>query len=565
MSAIPTQHESGAIERACARFDADAFGRSLVESGALRDVDWKTACAVAQQGEQSPLRAILDLGQMSEDDLASAIAETLGVPLWDCKNEQAPVSDALPRAFQQSSGVLALEPGADDAAPTLVLVDPADRFAVRSALTQLDALAPGGVEMRIGTHRDVQAFLAANAEESKTDTADHDGETIDVAGEISHLRDMASEAPVIRLFNQTIERAIDLGASDVHFERFDHKTSLRVRVDGMLIEQPPPPTQSFDALLCRIKIMAGLDIAERRLAQDGRIRMRLRGRSVDLRVSLVPTMYGQDAAIRIQDRQRLGDIALTDLGYEPAQIEWLQAAAARSHGILLITGPTGSGKTTTLYALLRTLVGGERKIVTVEDPVEYAMEGVNQIQVNPAIGLTFDNTLRHILRHDPDTILIGEIRDKETAQMAFQSALTGHMVLSTLHTNSAPGAFLRLIDMGVEPYLVNAAVEGVTAQRLLRKRCAACDNEPSKRDVCETCRGLGYRGRVAVMEYAGLSAPVKRAIARDDADERIVRQALEATGFETMRTVADRLVRAGVTDEAEVVRVLGLNDPESPA
>jgi general secretion pathway protein E len=193
------------------------------------------------------------------------------------------------------------------------------------------------------------------------------------------------------------------------------------------------------------------------------------------------------------------------------------------------------------------------------------MEGVNQIQVNPAIGLTFDNTLRHILRHDPDTILIGEIRDQQTAQMAFQSALTGHMVLSTLHTNSAPGAFLRLIDMGVEPYLVNAAVEGVTAQRLLRKLCSECKNDAAERADCETCRGLGYRGRIAVMEHASLPTPVKRAIAREDADERVVREALESTGFEPMRAVANRLARAGVTDDAEIIRVLGLVEPGASA
>jgi general secretion pathway protein E len=298
VSAIPTQHEPGAIERACARFDASAFGRSLIESGSLREVDWKTASAVSRQGEQTPLRAILDLGLMSEDDLASAIAKTLGVPLWESKGERALISSALPRAFQSNSGVLALEPASESAPPTLILVDLTDRFTVRSALSQLEAIAPGGVDIRIGTHRDVQAFHATCEEEIEHNDSDPESEPIDIAGEISHLRDLASEAPVIRLFNQTIERAMDLGASDVHFERFDHKTSLRVRVDGMLVEQPSPPMQSYDALLCRIKIMAGLDIAERRLPQDGRIRMRLRGRSVDLRISLVPTMYGQDAAIR---------------------------------------------------------------------------------------------------------------------------------------------------------------------------------------------------------------------------------------------------------------------------
>jgi type II secretory ATPase GspE/PulE/Tfp pilus assembly ATPase PilB-like protein len=273
-------------------------------------------------------------------------------------------------------------------------------------------------------------------------------------------------------------------------------------------------------------------------------------------------MYGQDAAIRLQDRQRLGAVGLPDLGFDDRQIRWLDHIAHKSHGILLITGPTGSGKTTTLYALLRRLVSAERKVVTVEDPVEFAMEGVNQIQVNAAIGMTFGTTLRHVLRHDPDVILIGEIRDHETAEIAFQAALTGHMVLSTLHTNDVPGTFVRLIDMGVEPYLVNAAVEGVSAQRLMRRVCTACRNDPAKRDDCPACKGLGYRGRIAVMEHSGVTPEIKRAVL-DGADERRMREVLESAGYTDLRTRAMRLVEQGVTDEAEVARALGAADLEA--
>ncbi|MEM1424467.1 MAG: GspE/PulE family protein, partial [Planctomycetota bacterium] len=288
-----------------------------------------------------------------------------------------------------------------------------------------------------------------------------------------------------------------------------------------------------------------------------RVQMKFRGRAVDMRVSLVPTMYGQDAAIRIQDRQRLSAIELRDLGFEEGHLRTLREASGKSHGIVLITGPTGSGKTTTLYALLREMASSARKIVTVEDPVEYAMDGINQIQVNNHVGLGFGTTLRHVLRHDPDVILVGEIRDRETAEMAFQSALTGHMVLSTLHTNDVASSFVRLTDMGVEPYLVNSAVEGVSAQRLLRTVCPVCKNEPGVRDTCAHCKGLGYRGRVAVMEMALTTGAVKRAML-EGAEEHTVRAALGAGGFEPMRAHADLLVERGVTDHAEVARVLGM-------
>jgi general secretion pathway protein E len=332
----------------------------------------------------------------------------------------------------------------------------------------------------------------------------------------------------------------------------------------VLVDQAAPAPAMYDAIMVRLKIMASLDIAERRRAQDGRIQMRLRGGQVDLRVSIIPTMYGQDAAIRVQDRAKLGAVELATLGFTEAHEKQLFDTAAKSHGILLITGPTGSGKTTTLYAVLRKLAQRERKIITVEDPIEFAMDGINQIQANPAIGLNFANTLRHILRHDPDVILIGEIRDAETAEMAFQSALTGHMVLSTLHTNDVPSTFVRLIDMDVEPYLVNAAVEGVSAQRLLRKVCDACKNHVDGRLTCRSCGGLGYRGRIAVMEFSTLPSRVKHLLLQD-AEERELRSALLESGYRPMRDEAKRLVERGVTDEAEVARVLGAHAPADAA
>ncbi len=546
------------------RLDAATFLRTLVERGEIADTDARLAAEVARQNNSSPVRTVVELGLLSEDALADRLAEVCDCPRFraDAAKELT-LSDALPRGFMESNDLLVFDDAGDEEQPdarpmrTLVVTDPSDRNLLHAALGRLD----GTARVMIGAHRDVQAVLR-DAERLAHDPArDPDAATdrLDVAAEVSQLRDMASEAPVIRFFNQAVERALDLGASDIHLERYDKRVALRVRVDGMLIDQPAPPAAMYDALVCRLKIMAELDIAERRRAQDGRIRMRLRGRMVDLRVSLVPTLYGQDAVLRVQDRQRLGAINLEEIGFAPDQVRWLRTVARKSHGIILITGPTGSGKTTTLYALLRTLVTTDRKIITVEDPVEYAMDGVNQIQANPALGVTFAGALRNVLRHDPDVVLIGEIRDAETAKMAFQAALTGHLVLSTLHTNDVPGTFVRLIDMGVEPYLVNAVVEGVTAQRLLRAVCARCRNEPALREGCPACGSLGYKGRVAIMEHSGLPAAVKRAIV-DGSDERRLDELLRDAGYIPMRERAAELVNRGVTDEAEIARVLGADE-----
>jgi len=545
--------------RSLLSFDAAAFGRWLVESGDITQVDWRLAQQVATENRQSPVRALLDLGLIGADVLADRLAASIGCDRWNARDEQRSISDRVPASFLRGCDAALLEDDGDGAAAqALICADPSDRHAWGSVLSQLGS--PPAIQ--VGTHREIAALY---------EQRDHEGERIDeeqtggldITTEVDQLRDMASEAPVIRFLNQTVERAMDLGASDIHLERFDHTASLRMRVDGLLAEQTPPAQWMIDPLLCRIKIMASLDIAERRRAQDGRIQMRLRGRMVDLRVSLLPTLYGQDAVLRLQDRQKLGKMRLEDLGFPEGQTEALQRAASKSHGMVLVTGPTGSGKTTTLYALLRRLITAERKIVTVEDPVEYAIDGVNQVGVNTAVGRSFSNTLRHILRHDPDVILVGEIRDHETAEMAFQAALTGHMVLTTLHTNDVPSSYTRLLDIGVEPFLVNTAVECATAQRLVRRLCPACGNEPSERSGCETCLGLGYRGRVAVMEYA-LTTPELKAAIREHADERRIAGVLAGSGFRSIREQARELVAAGVTDEAELVRALGPAE-EDPA
>ncbi len=350
---------------------------------------------------------------------------------------------------------------------------------------------------------------------------------------------------------------------------------MRFRLDGLLHEVLAPPGRLAAAIASRVKIMAGLDIAERRLPQDGRIRVRVAGRDIDVRVSIVPTAFGERVALRLLDRAS-ALLELTDLGLEPATARALERLLGQSHGIILVTGPTGSGKTTTLYAALRRLATGERNIMTIEDPIEYQLRGIGQIQASNRIGLTFAAGLRAVLRQDPDVILVGEIRDRETAEIAMQAALTGHLVFSTLHTNDAPGAMTRLVDMGVEPFLIASSVLAVLAQRLLRRVCDGCavagrpadDEGRAGRALgdaapevlrhagpgCVACRGTGYRGRTAIHELLVVDDPVRTLVmARADAAQ--VRRHATAAGMATLRDDGCAKARAGLTTVAEVLRV----------
>ncbi len=400
-----------------------------------------------------------------------------------------------------------------------------------------------------------------------------DDRSADGDEDVNHLRDMAFEAPVVRLVNLLVENAITAQASDIHVEPFEDSLRIRYRIDGVLFEQESPPRRLQAAVTSRIKIMAEMNIAERRLPQDGRIRVTLHDRRIDIRVSTVPTVYGESIVMRLLDRSSVF-LPLESLGFSPDTRGRFEALIRRPHGILLVTGPTGSGKTTTLYGALDKINSPDRKIITVEDPVEYQLKGVNQIPVRAKIGLTFATGLRHIVRQDPDVILVGEIRDLETAEIAIQAALTGHLVFSTLHTNDAPGAITRLEDMGVEPYLVCSVLEGVLAQRLVRRICEGCrvPDTPSRADLealglgsegrytlyrgkgCDDCRGTGYRGRFGIYELFPITEEVRSLILRRASTPEIRRHAVEA-GMVTLRFDGWLKARDGLTTVEEILRV----------
>ena len=396
--------------------------------------------------------------------------------------------------------------------------------------------------------------------------ADHDPD-------VGQLRDMASEAPVVRLVNLLLEEAVARDASDIHIEPFEDSLRVRYRIDGLLYDQEAPPRGLQAALTSRIKIMAELNIAERRLPQDGRIRVTADGRRVDIRVSTVPTIHGESIVMRLLDRSSVF-LPFDRLGLVPRVAERFEALIHRPHGMVLVTGPTGSGKTTTLYAALEKINAADRKIITVEDPVEYQLKGVNQIPVRPKIGLGFAAGLRHIVRQDPDVIMVGEIRDLETAEIAIQAALTGHLVFSTLHTNDAPGAVTRLQDMGCEPYLVCSVLGGVLAQRLVRRMCRSCRapdhpdpaqllaigvTDATEADLyrgkgCEECRGTGYRGRTGLYELFRLTDEA-RGLILDKAPAAVIRRHAVEHGMVTLREDGWAKACAGLTTVEEIVRV----------
>jgi type II secretion system protein E len=390
---------------------------------------------------------------------------------------------------------------------------------------------------------------------------------------LDDLLHLANEAPVVRLVNLLLIEALDARASDVHLEGYADGLQVRYRIDGVLQKAPSPPPHLTAAIISRLKIMAELDIAERRVPQDGRIRLRLQNRQVDVRVSTVPTLRGESVVLRLLDKER-GRISLTELGMADDTLEQFKEVISRPHGIVLVTGPTGSGKTTTLYGAIEMLRTGREKILTVEDPVEYELVGVPQVPVNEKIGVTFATTLRAMLRQDPDIILVGEIRDPETAQIATQAALTGHLVLSTLHTNDAPTALTRLLDLDVAAYLVASTVDAVLAQRLVRRICPKCKVETTpdasirkridvdSHDVrrvwrgtgCDACRNTGYQGRIGIYELLAMNNELRMETQRRRGTEEL-RDIAIRNGMRTLQDDGLRLVRSGVTTIEEVLRV----------
>ena len=470
----------------------------------------------------------------------------------------------LPLRREQNTVIVATWLSTPDA---LALDDLRLMFNAPIVLEQFDEAAVRSAIQRVYAQDSVTAegLIAGLSDESRVLSADE--------LPLDDLLHLANEAPVVRLVNLLLIEALDARASDVHLEGYADGLRVRYRVDGVLQPAPSPPPHLTAAIISRLKIMADLDIAERRLPQDGRIRLRLQNRNVDVRVSTVPTLRGESVVLRLLDKER-GRVTLTDLGMAPDTLELFTEVISRPHGIVLATGPTGSGKTTTLYAAVEMIRTGREKILTVEDPVEYELPGVPQVPVNEKVGVTFASALRALLRQDPDIILVGEIRDPETAQIATQAALTGHLVLSTLHTNDAPTALTRLLDLGVAAYLVASTVDAVLAQRLVRVICSHCKyaTEPDKPaarrlDIaalkldtiwrgrgCDECRGTGYRGRTGVHELLVMDNQLRVEVQQRRGSEELRAMAVEK-GMRTLQDDGFRLVRAGVTTLEEVMRV----------
>jgi general secretion pathway protein E/type IV pilus assembly protein PilB len=424
--------------------------------------------------------------------------------------------------------------------------------------------------------REIKKRLGIGADTIDTLEEEAAIQVVDEGEEETDLDKAAEDASIIRFVNQVLKDAIELRASDIHIEPFEDELRIRYRIDGVLQEVPvPPQIKRFQAaIVSRVKIMSHLNIAEKRVPQDGRIKLKIENEEVDVRVSVIPMIHGEAVVLRLLRQSGLVIRGIHELGMDERELRLFRRILTLPHGIVLVTGPTGSGKTTTLYTALNEINDASRKIITIEDPVEYQLKGVNQIQVSEKAGLTFARGLRAILRHDPDVILVGEIRDLETAQIAIQASLTGHLVFSTLHTNDAPSALTRLVDMGVEPYLVSSSLEGVIAQRLVRVLCPHCkepDDSPPVQAFkaivgfppdtvvyqavgCRECRGTGYFGRHAIFEFMEITNEIRRMVLQNrSADE--LREAARAAGMRTLAEDGWRLVRAGITTPAEVLRV----------
>jgi general secretion pathway protein E len=556
--------------------DADArIARRLLERGRLKEPDLARAQRLHAENGGSLAAFLVKLGLVSERDMAEAAGEALGLPLMAAKDAPDAPPDGLdlsPRFLRQH----AICPIAADAVRVEVLAaDPQDGYAAEAL-----ALACGReVVVRVGLRSEIADLIeryygqGRSAMESLVESVGEEG-----AGEeddVEHLRDLASEAPVIRLVNLLIQRAVELRASDIHVEPFENRLKLRYRVDGVLEEGESPPANLTAAVISRIKIMAKLNIAERRLPQDGRIMVRVQGKELDLRVSTVPTAHGESVVMRLLDRESVV-LDFQSLGFSDEFLGRFLRVLEQPHGILLVTGPTGSGKTTTLYTALSRLNTPEVKIITVEDPVEYQIEGINQIQAKPQIGLDFSHALRSIVRQDPDIIMIGEMRDLETARIAIQSALTGHLVLSTLHTNNAAGGITRLLDMGVEDYLLTSTINGILAQRLVRRlEPTHAERRPATPEEIEkfglrrfqpegsihlchprpsALSPTGYLGRTTIMEFLVMDDALRRLVMQH-AGMGEIEAAARAAGMRSM--YEDGLAKAvqGLTTIEEVLRV----------
>jgi general secretion pathway protein E len=539
------------------------LGEILIERRLLTQEDVDRALELQRERGDKIGKILVDMGFVAMRDVLSALGEQLQVPVLaiDGPPAMSPETESLSPKFLRQFRCLPV--ALHDHTVTLAMADPND-FETRATVSACTGLTvqPGiAVEQEI---LDAIDRFYGQAEKSGDDVALTGGEADE---NLEHLRDMASEAPVIRLVNAMIAAALEKRASDIHIEPFEKEFRVRYRIDGVLVSQDSPARELKAAIISRVKLMAKLNIAERRLPQDGRIKIKVLGREVDLRVSTLPTLYGESVVMRLLDRSAGEFYDLERLGFDQHMLSRMEHYTSLPHGIFMVTGPTGSGKSTTLYSALKRINGTDKKIITIEDPVEYQMDGINQIHVNPQIGLTFAAGLRHIVRQDPDVIMVGEIRDRETADIAIRAALTGHFVYSTLHTNDAPSAISRLTDMGVENYLITSSVVGVLAQRLVRVICKSCKGPagiattPEGEQIpvfrgagCEECFGTGFRGRIGIFELMELNEDLRSSIMRNEDATKITAIA-RRQGMRNLREDGWLKITRGVTTTDEVLRV----------
>jgi len=560
--------------------DRQLLGDILQGAGKISSEDLERALQLQKKSSDRLGKLLVDLGMVAERDLLDALGRQLQLTVIDSSAfppippEVKTLSPRFMRSgkffpFDQHNGDLCVAVG-----------DPLDYETLESIrmATGRQPLVYLASETQIRDAIEKSYGAGTNSLGRLVESFDQSDEESGLASgaDVEHLRDLALEAPVIRLVNLLISRAVESRASDIHIEPMERELRVRFRIDGVLYPVEAPPRQMTAAVISRVKLMAKLNIAERRLPQDGGIRLKVLAKDIDLRVSTLPTMHGESVVMRILDRSDNKLLNLEKLGFPSDLLERMRKLTARPHGIVLVTGPTGSGKSTTLYGALGQINQTDKKILTLEDPIEYQNAGVNQVQVNTQIGLTFAAGLRHIVRQDPDVIMVGEIRDLETAEIAIRAALTGHLVFSTLHTNDAPSAITRLIDMGVASYLLSSSILAVLAQRLVRVLCAHC-KQPTEipegilpegqrcqspsgvvrafRAVgCPACRQIGFRERIGIFELMELNEALQRLVARN-AEANVLREAARQNGMKTLREDGVEKVLAGVTAYEEVLRV----------
>ncbi len=553
------------------------LGELLVEAGLITPEQLEKALEVQQQSGERLGKVLVSMALATQDAIARAVANQLGIEYVNAQSVEIAedVLTALPEAMIRRHSVIPLRL-TDENALVLGMVDPLDIIALDDIRRLVErevipaAITQDGFQYAVTKYPALEGSLDQVIQEIRPTDVGEDEPSLD------KLREVVDEAPVVRLVNLMLVQAVRQGASDIHVEPQERQLRIRYRIDGALYNVMTAPKHIQAATISRVKIMGNMNIAERRAPQDGRIELRVDNREIDLRVSSVPTTHGEKVVMRILDK-RTALVGIEKLGLMGSDQVRFESLVTKPYGIIMITGPTGSGKTTSLYAILNRLNKTEVNIITIEDPVEYQLGGIAQVQINPRAGLTFASGLRSFLRQDPDIIMVGEVRDEETARLAIQAALTGHLVLSTLHTNDAPGAVARLVDMGVEPFLVASSVIGIVAQRLIRVLCTKCkeayvppaeviaryglakpDDEPPqifRAKGCEACNNIGYKGRLGLFEIMPMDDDLRTLIVKQASADAIKRAAV-ALGMRTLQQDGVAKVVAGITSLEEMLRVV---------